>query len=301
MSPIGSSRKAGIALLVLIPLSLATTTAWVLSDHDPAPPKPSTRPEPDLAALRARLPLHGLLHATTDASRRVHEAEGRLTTACMAAHGFRYDPAPMAPEGFGTSPSLFGVETLDGPDGTGAPEPLPSERPRDEEFDQALYGDPDQRISARNKVLEVTRPATGCLAEAQTRLLGEGGRIRDLTLRMRLDQGERDTLRDLEKDPAFRAAEARWRACAERAGVTAGNPRELAAGLPLGTDPATHPSVRADVECKERTGYLERAYTRLAAVQERWVEENRKPVAEWKALRLRETRAAGQVLDTGGR
>ncbi|MDN0199922.1 hypothetical protein [Streptomyces sp. S.PNR 29] len=295
MPPIRSRRSAGIALLLLLPLALAATAAWALTGRTPASPQ-SSGPEPAPTALRARLPLHGLLHASTDASRRVHQAEQRLVAACMAARGFRYDPAPAAAADSGTSPALFGIETLDRQGGPGTREPMPRERPRDEGFDRALYGDPARTISARNKVLRVTRPATGCLAEAQTRLLGRDGRTRDLTLRLRLDQGERDALRTLEKDPAFRAADSRWRTCMARAGVAAANPRELARGLPRGTNPATHPSVRADLECKERTGYLERAYARLAAMQQRWLDDNQDAVTEWKALRLREDRAARQVL-----
>ncbi|MFJ1968989.1 hypothetical protein ACIO93_09980 [Streptomyces sp. NPDC087903] len=300
MPPIRPRRNAGIALLVLIPLALIATAAWTMSDRTPSSAKASTRPEPALAVLRARLPLNGLLHTPSDASRRVHKAEGQLVASCMADRGFRYTPAPAAPEDdSGTGPALFGIETLDRPDEAGAREPQPSERPQGEGFDRALYGDPDRKISAHNKVLRVSRPATGCLAEAQTRLLGDGGRIRNLALRVQLDQGERDSLQELDKDPAFRAVNTRWRACMARAGITAETPGKLAGSLPPGTDVTTHPSVRADVECKERTGYLERAYARLAAAQQHWLAANEKPRSEWTALRHREDQAARQVLAAG--
>jgi len=297
MSPIRSRGSTGIVLLVLLPLALVATAAWALSGRTSAS-SPSARPDTASAAPWARLPLYGLLHAPTDASRRAHEAEQRLVATCMAAHGFRYTPAFAASDDSGTSPALFGIETLDPPTGAAEPEPRPTEQRRGEDFDRMLYGDPDRRISARNKVVRVTRPATGCLADAQTRLQGKAGRKKDLTLRMRLDQGERDALQALEKDSAFRAVTARWRACVARAGINAADPRELAGDLPRGTDPTTSPSLRTDVKCKERTGYLKRAYGRLAVMQQRWVDENQKPVAEWKTLRRAEDREARQVLKT---
>jgi len=295
MSPIRPRRNMGIVLLVLLPFALVATAAWALSGHTSASPESSARPE---TAPWARLPLYGLLRAPTDSARRAHRAEQRLVVTCMAAQGFRYTPAFAAVDS-GTSPALFGVESLDPSGGaTGAPEPQPSEQRRGEGFDRALYGDPDLSISARNKVLRVTRPATGCLAEAQTRLQGEAGRKQDLTLRMQLDQGERDALQALEKDPAFRTLTTRWRACMRRAGVTADDPRELIGDLPRGTDPATSPAIRTDVKCKESTGYLKAAYGRLAAMQQQWVDANRKPVAEWKALRLYEDGVAREILKT---
>ena len=293
-------RSAGITALVLVSLVLALTAAWALNGRPSATPtKPSARES--LTALRNGLPLSGLLHRPADVARRVHEAEQRLVAACMSAHGFRYRPAPADYGDSGTSPALFGIETLDTP---GAPsadmtrEPQPTERQAGAGFTRALYGDPDRKISARNKVLRVTRPASGCLAEAQTRLLGIDGRVRDLALRLRLDQGERDALQELEKDPVFRAANTRWRTCMARAGVTAKDPRRLAADLPVTADPGNNPTARTDVKCKERTSYLKRAYTRLAVTQRRWLDDNRESASEWRTLRLLEDRAALGILKT---
>jgi hypothetical protein len=313
-------RSAGIAVLALASLVLALTAAWALNDRSAAPAadtgtaaKPAAR-QAVLTALRNGLPLSALLRRTTETSRRVHEAEQLLVAACMSARGFRYTPAPAAPEDSGrseasgtsgtsgTSPALFGFESLGAPGDALTPEsqPAPAERPRGKGFDRALYGDPKRKISARNKVLRVSRPATGCLAESQARLLGEDGRVRDLALRMRLDQGERDALAELEKDPAFRAATSRWKTCMARAGVTAKDPRRLAADLPVTADPATDPAARADVTCKERTGYLAKAYARLAVTQQRWLDDNKEPASEWRTLRHREDTAARRVLEDSG-
>ncbi|MGC5563207.1 hypothetical protein ACPYPG_10210 [Streptomyces sp. FR-108] len=304
-------RSAGIAVLVLASLVLALTAAWALNDRSPAS-TPAAQPaarQAVLTALRDGLPLSALLRRTTETSRRVHEAEQLLVAACMSARGFRYTPAPAASEPSGasgtsgtsgTGPALFGFESLGAPGDAMAPESQPAERPRGKGFDRALYGDPKRKISARNKVLRVSRPATGCLAESQTRLLGEGGRVRDLALRMRLDQGERDALEELEKDPAFRTVTTRWKTCMARAGVTAKDPRRLAADLPVTADPATDPTARADVTCKERTGYLTRAYARLAVMQRRWLDDNKEPASEWRTLRHREDTAARSVLEASG-
>ncbi|MFE7765213.1 hypothetical protein [Streptomyces sp. NPDC057438] len=285
----------GIAVLVLVALALVLTAAGVLNGRSPDTfVKPSA--DAALTTLRNGLPLSGLLRSPIGTSSRVHEAEQRLVAACMSARGFQYVPAPTASGDSGTSPALFGIETLDAPSGDMTREPLPAERQRGEDFARALYGDPDRMISARNKMIRVTRPATGCLAEAQTRLLGKGGRARDLELRLQLDQGERDALQELEEDRAFRITNTRWKTCMARAGVTAKDPRQLAADLPVTADPATNSTARTDLTCKKRTGYLQRAYTRLAAIQQRWLDNNREPAAEWQALRLREDRAARSIL-----
>ncbi|CAL9443973.1 hypothetical protein [Streptomyces sp. enrichment culture] len=296
MLPRRPRRKARAVLLVLVPLALVATAAWVLTDRSPAAAPPTAEPAAHrLDVLRSRLPFHGLLRTPTDATRRAHEAEQRLVAACMADRGFTYTPAPAASDDSGADSAPFGFEPRDTPADGGRPAPQPSEQPRGEDFTRALYGDPDRRISAHNEVIRVTRPATGCLAEAQEHLLGEDGRVRDLTLRLVLDQGERDAVRALRKDAAQRAVTARWRACMAEAGITADDPVRLAADLPTGAD-ATHPSARADLACKARTGYLERAYTRLAATQRHWLDTHPGPVAEWRTLHRREDTAARRVL-----
>ncbi|MGW2181860.1 hypothetical protein ACWCXX_27945 [Streptomyces sp. NPDC001732] len=298
-SPGTRQRRLGIASLVLALLAVVGLAAWTLHGHGASPaPQADRQLRPIPASLRARLPLHPLLYAPVATSRRVHEAEQRLITACMAKHGFRYEAAPLragaGPAGGGPVP--FGIETLDSRSAAAPPSAQPSERPRGEAFARALYGDPKHRISARNKAISVHRPATGCLAEAQTRLLGAGGRQRDLTLRLRLDQGERDALRALARDPAHRRATARWRSCVRRAGVTAGDPQRLAAGLRPDEPLAAQPAARADLGCKRTTGYLRRAYGRLAVMQGHWLDAHRGTESAWKVLRKREADAAARVL-----
>ncbi|MEU7584549.1 hypothetical protein AB0B50_44015 [Streptomyces sp. NPDC041068] len=144
----------------------------------------------------------------------------------------------------------------------------------------------------------MSRPATGCVADAQRQLLGPGGPRRDLTLRLQLDQGERDALRTLGKDSAFREATARWRSCMRQAGfTTAKDPQRLAAALHPDTPLPEQPAARADVTCKHATGYLERAYARLAALQQRWLDANPQPADQWRSLRQRESQAATKVLN----
>ncbi|MFD5648672.1 hypothetical protein [Streptomyces sp. NPDC127039] len=291
-------RKAGAALLVLVPLLLVATAAWVLTDRSTTTASPPAEPAAHrLDVLRSRLPFHGLLRAPSDATRRAHEAEQRLVAACMADRGFSYTPAPAATDDSGTGSAPFGPEPHGTPVDAGQPVPQPSEQPRDADFTRALYGDPDRRISAHNEAIEVTRPATGCLAEAQEHLLGKAGRVRDLSLRLVLDQGERDALRDLGEDAAQRAVTARWQTCMAERGITAENPARLTAELPPGTGTG-HPSVRADLACKKRTGYLERAYARLAATQRHWLDAHPEPVAEWRTLRRNEDAAARRVLSS---
>ncbi|GGS99882.1 hypothetical protein [Streptomyces chromofuscus] len=300
-----SRRKAGTALFLLAPVVLAATIGWSLQDDDAAPQDERTS---SLAALRTALPLHRLLNSSTETARQVHRAEQALIAGCMARQGFAYervpDPAPAGSETAGTAKSYFGIESVDSKASSAeegaAPGRQPVERNRGQAFDRALYGDPERRISARNKVIRVTRPATGCLAEAQTRLLGEDGRQRDLTLRLVLDQGERDAVERLADDAAFRAADTDWLTCMADAGIEASNPRDFAQDLPRDTDLADDPSVAADLTCKKRTRYLERAYGRLAAVQQDWLSRHEKDAAEWRSLRTHEAGKADEVLRGAG-
>ncbi|MGW0606389.1 hypothetical protein [Streptomyces sp. NPDC002640] len=285
---------------MVVPVTLAATIGWTLGRDDTpaAPPSPSTA---ELTALRGSLPLHTLLNASPEAARQAHRAEQALIAACMTRHGMRYEPAPnLAPAGsetVGTSPSHFGIEAVGTPSEQAPPTRQPTERRQDASFDRALYGDPERKIAARNKAIRVTRPATGCLAEAQTRLLGgREARQRDLALRLSLDQGERDAVAGLARDPALRTADEDWSACMADEGVQATTPATFAQRLPEGTDLATDPSVTADLRCKQRTDYLTRAYGRLAALQRHWLKRHQDDAAEWRTLRSHEATEAAKVL-----
>ncbi|MGV9879597.1 hypothetical protein [Streptomyces sp. NPDC003006] len=296
--------RAGLTALALALLALTGMTAWALHDSKPPPARqsaPQSGPEP--AVLRSRLPFHPLLHTPTSTSRRVHEARQRLITRCMAKHGFRYQAPPVdatASADTGSGPAQFGIETLGPPGSAGRPDTQPAEKPRSKAFGRALYGDPQRRISARNKEISVSRPATGCAADAERRLLNTGGPQRDLTLRLQLDQGERDALRTLGKDSEFLTATARWRSCMRQAGfTTVKDPQRHAAALRPDTPLTEQPAARADVTCKHATGYLKRSYARLAMLQQRWLDANPQPAAEWHSLRQREGEAATKVLKDG--
>lgn len=293
--------RAGLTALALALLAVTGTVLWALHDNTPPPARQSApQSGPGAAVLRSRLPFHPLLHAPTATSRRVHEARQRLITRCMTKHGFRYQAPPVdtkASADAGSGPAQFGIDSLAPPDSAARPGTQPAERPRGQAFDRALYGDKQRKFSARNKEISVSRPATGCVADAERRLLGTGGPRRDLTLRLRLDQGERDALSALGEDSAFRRATARWRSCMRQAGfTTAKDPQQLAAALHPDTPLPQQPAARADMTCKHATGYLKRAYARLAVLQQHWLDANPQPAAEWRSLRRQESEAATNVL-----
>ncbi|MFJ4467084.1 hypothetical protein ACIP2X_06100 [Streptomyces sp. NPDC089424] len=290
-------RRAGTALLLVTPLVVAATIGWSLHRDDRGQDEPQDR----AATLRTALPLQKLLNSSPETARQVHRAEQSLVATCMARHGFAYEPAPepaaAGSEATGSVTSYFGIESVDPAGGRAAgTERQPVERNRGQAFDRALYGDPERRISARNKVVRVTRPATGCLAEAQTRLLGEDGRERDLALRLVLDQGERDAAASLAGDAAARAADRDWRRCMAEAGIQASDPRAFAQRLPKDKDLTGDPSVTADLDCKKQTRYLERGYGRLGALQRDWLTGHKEDAAAWKSLRAREAANAARVL-----
>ena len=286
------SRKTVVLALVL----MVAGGAWAFADRSGEPVSAARQQAATADELSARLPLYRLLHAPTDAQWRIDEAQRQLTIACMTKLGFRYGPAP-APKPSGTDaehPTPFGLETLT-PAGTSAAEDGPSEVPQSKAFARALYGDPDKLISAHGKLIKVSRPADGCQAEAEKRLLGDE-RLQWLQLDIQLGEGEQEARKQLNNDPAFRAANARWAQCMHEAGFQQKDPLSLLYGLPRDTDLSTNSAAHADVRCKADTDYLRVSYTRLNAVQQTWLAKHASTLTAWNSLQRRQNAAAGQVL-----
>ena len=238
-------------------------------------------------------PIYALLDVRNDLDRRIAEAKRLLVTACMAEQGFRYTDAGehVADEEAGNGLRLFGFEALDDLEDRSPQEPAP----QGEAYGRALFGDPDKRVVATGARVVVSRPATGCLAEAEYRLLGDL-RLRRMQLRMQLFDAERDTGEQLHGDAEFRAANERWRACMKLNGFDAPDPMRLLAVLPDNADPRSHPAVQTDLRCKAETGYLRAAYDRLAVIQQTWLDRHPEVATDWNAIRNRQAAAARQVL-----
>ncbi|MET7481034.1 hypothetical protein ABZT17_42860 [Streptomyces sp. NPDC005648] len=269
--------------------------AWVYVDRSGPSATATPRPGPDVGRLSARLPFYPLRHAPSDRRWRIDRAVRQLTISCMAAHGYRYTPAPVPRPTAATvdHPLPFGLESL--ATATATPEPGASEQRRSKAFVLALYGPTDRRITARGKLVKVSVPATGCQAEAKKRLLGSQ-RQQWLQVTVQLGEGEIQARKNLDKDPAFRAADARWARCMLAAGVETDDPVRLLQSLPRDTDFATSPVAKADIRCKSDTDYLRTAYTRLAAVQRAWLDAHPTTLTTWQSLMRRQDGAAKQVL-----
>ncbi|MFF9162044.1 hypothetical protein ACF081_17485 [Streptomyces longwoodensis] len=282
-----------LALAALAFTLVAGTGAWLAACSAPAPAdSPAVTNSP---ATRAEPPLHQMLYTWTKPKERIAIAKQRLIARCMAARGFTYTPAPLAHEDETPHPTPFGLERA-APLVPSPARSLPPDRPRSQAFSQALYGDPDKRISAHGMRLRISRPATGCLAQADKRLLGDR-QVRWLQVRIRLAEGEEESRTRLDRDPVFLAANARWRRCmAKTADIRAENPLQLLASLPRNTDIPTHPAVRADLHCKNATGYLNSAYDRLAAIQQQWLKENPGVTRDRTALLKRQDAIARDIL-----
>ncbi|MEU1179533.1 hypothetical protein ABZ464_18110 [Streptomyces sp. NPDC005820] len=292
----GRGRRIAALLLVLA----VGATAWALTGRfgGPGPKAAEGRAlsPAELNRLGTTPPIYALVYSWGPEKERIATAQQRLITACMTRQGFGYRAAPVAKAGETDipRPRPFGVETLE-TRAAGADESLPPEQPRSKAFTRALYGDPDDKVSVKGRYVDVDQPATGCQAEAEKRLLGDG-RERWLTLRLSLGEGEREALESLERDPAYRSVTARWQECMARAGFKAATPAGLLRALPAGTDVRRHPAVRADLRCKADTDYLRTAYARLAALQQRWLDAHPDVLAERTALFLRQRSAADRVL-----
>ncbi|GAA2756846.1 hypothetical protein [Actinopolymorpha rutila] len=284
-----------MAALVLI----SGAAAWILAGHsqESKPVASRSAASPAAAAeLSERLPISGLLYTWTGSDERIARAQQHLITACMKKQGFDYEsaPIPKAADVADARPTPFGLESLD-PPGPDSDQTLPPEPHESAAYVHALFGDPGKRISATGKFLKVTRPATGCQADAEKRLLGDG-RLRWLQLRLQVGDGEKESRQRLEKDAAFRAANQRWQQCMRQAGIKVNDPLQLLQGLPADTDVRTNPATRADVHCKADTGYLATAYTRLAAAQRAWLARSPRVLTDWKTLARRQDAAARTVL-----
>jgi hypothetical protein len=264
-------------------------------------PRSAASSAAELARLQARPPIYALVYTWTESGERIALAQQRLAKACMARLGFRYDPAAPAKSDAVAEdrPAPFGLESLDPPaaDGPGA---SPSEAPAgtSQAYARALFGDPNRHVTAHGTRLRVSRPANGCLAEAEQRLLGNG-RVRWIQLRILLFEMEGQSRQLLEHDPAFRAANSRWQQCMRNAGFDWPGPRQLLHSLPARTDIRTNPTTRADVQCKAKTGYLTTAYARLADVQRKRLAGDPTVLADWTSLLHRQDSAARAVLAAG--
>ncbi|MFC9397189.1 hypothetical protein ACFTWS_29080 [Streptomyces sp. NPDC057027] len=250
-------------------------------------------------------PVTDRVFAWTDAQARSAEAQRRYAIDCMARQGFRYAPKATPPAGSGEDerPRPFGLET---PPSSTPPAPAePGEKPpkpgspeASPAYAKALFGDEAKRVTVKGEHgMSVSRPGDGCLAEAETRVLGDG-RARWIRTQILLYEGQEQARAALEKDPRFRDATGRWQQCMDRAGFPGqSNPPALLKTLPTqrarlgGRD-----ILRADLRCKSTTGYLTLAYTRLAAVQQDWLDRNPAVTKDWTDLLARQDKAAREVL-----
>ncbi|MFJ5303767.1 hypothetical protein [Streptomyces sp. NPDC088350] len=286
------TRKfAALATAVVV----VACAAWVYVGRSGPSATDTPQPGPDIGRLSAGLPFYPLRHAPSDRRWRIDRAVRKLTITCMAARGYRYTPAAVPRPTAATvdHPLPFGLESL--ATATATPEPGASEQPKSKAFLVALYGPADRRISARGKLIKVSVPATGCQAEAKKRLLGSQRR-QWLQVTIDLGEGEQQARKNLDKDPAFRAANARWARCVLAAGIETDDPVHLLQSLPRDTDFATSPVAKADVRCKSDTDYLRTAYTRLAVAQRAWLDAHPAVLASWRSLMRRQDSAARGVL-----
>ncbi|MEV5971036.1 hypothetical protein [Streptomyces sp. NPDC051921] len=237
------------------------------------------------------------------------EAQRRHAIDCMARKGFRYAPKATPPAGSGEDerPRPFGLETAPSattttPSFAGETPPKPGSPEASPAYAKALFGDESKRVTVKGtRGMSVSRPGNGCLAEAETRVLGDG-RLRWLQVRIELFEGQEQARTDVEKDPAFRNATARWQQCMERAGFSGQrDPQVLLKTLPSQKARLNGRDIlKADLRCKSETGYLTVAYTRLAAVQQRWLDANPAVAKDWTALLARQDGAAREVLAAKG-
>ncbi|MEU2232086.1 hypothetical protein [Streptomyces vietnamensis] len=295
-------RVATRGLVRALAVGMALTAAAGCSGSTGTPPDTAAKPavEPArLTALHRLPPITGLLFTP---HLRSAEAQQKTAIACMAGRGFRYVPVPpsKSPDGADERPQPFGLESSAPPRPTApSPETPPASGSPESTaaYRLALFGAENKRVTAKGLRLSVSRPGEGCLAEAETRVLGDG-RMRWLQVRILLFEAQEQARKDVEKDPEFRAATTRWRECMDRNKVKAQDPVQVQNSLRSAEARRTSPVAAADLRCKAETGYLTTAYNRLAAAQQRWLDQHPDVGDDWKKLSARQNKAAGEVLGT---
>jgi hypothetical protein len=287
-----SERAWPIAVVAC--LLVALVGVLVAVDRPSGPPKQVGTP---LVHLHRIPPIYRMTYSWNPAGERIQQARRRLVSACMARHGFSYPAVSSTSAGHQDElwPYPFGLESLTR---SSRPEdkPQPTETPHGNAYAKALLGNPEQRVTARGASLIVSRPATGCLAEAEQRLLGDS-RVRWMQLTVLLREAEQTARQQLDHDPAFQELTALWKQCMRRAGFQAADPREVVRSLPVGEDHAAAPVAAADINCKRRTNLLTIGYTRLAHIQQQLLARQPSLAHDWAALHAAQDSAARTVLE----
>ncbi|MDR7279080.1 hypothetical protein [Catenuloplanes atrovinosus] len=245
-----------------------------------------------LAELRSLPPIYEVLYHRADQQALLRRAEDQMVTECMARAGHTYRAGPAATaEGDALGPRPFGIEeTADlGDGGPALSEPSTPAAPG---FAMALDGDQATRLRVTGESLEITIPTTGCRAEAEVRLAG-ANRVPLQEARVALFDAERESLDRLETDGEYAGLRAEWAECMKGAGIDAADP----AALPVsGPDPAADPGVRADLRCKADTDFLDRAYRRMAELQEDVLAETPGLLGRWRDMRADQVAEARTIL-----
>jgi hypothetical protein len=279
-----TSRAAGVLAVTALVAVVAAVATRSAPGSSAAGRPPQHRPPPINA-----------IYETTPATHRVALAEHILTTACMTRQGYGYRAAPPSAGQAAQRPTPFGYETLPAAAGTSAP-PAGEPGTEDPAYERALHGDPAKRLAVEVDGMRVSGPGEGCIAEAKQRLLGDR-RARWMQLQIVLFQIQDRAVRRMPEDSRFRAATDRWRACVREHGFAWANPLEVQRDMPVNADPRTDPGTRADLECKQDTGYLTDAYASLADAQRRELGDEPNALTEWQGLLRRQEEAATAVLN----
>lgn len=246
------------------------------------------------SAPRALPPISAALYGSPDIVWLIKVAERRLVVQCMSEHGFTYpavDPIkPAEPQW----PRLFGLEELTRTS-TGLLTQPAEEPPAGDAYRRALFGDPFDVVVVKGRQMTLQRPANGCQASAEKQLLGTG-RQRWMQVRVLMHEIEVQSRKRLESDSGFQSVNTQWRECMLAKGFSYPDPVAVLDTLPAQGDPGAAPAARADIDCKQQTGYLRVAYTRFAMLQSAALAQEPAVLQDWNSLQKRQYTAARAVL-----
>ena len=247
---------------------------------------------------RVSPPITAALYAVGDIDKVVNGAEQILIAACMRQHGQTYLGTGAVSVGDEDVPRPFGLEdlTLAGIDTQQAEGR--GEKHESAAYGKALYGDESARTTVTgNNGFTVSKPGNGCLADAETRLLG-ADRNKLTGLRIKLKEASENATSRMFRDSKFLDAQRKWSKCMKSAGFKITDPTQVLGTLTSASLPS-QPIAVADVHCKENTGFLSTAYARFAAVQQAELDQQPGLLEHWKQVTESEKNSARDVLSRG--
>lgn len=257
-----------------IPAVIAAIAAVTLSGYgSSSSASPQNQPE------SSKLPIDAAINMDHQRTLVLNEAQNKIISACMKRKGFDYlgannsvDEMPQQKR-FGFENRAEVEEALSTSENAGPVEQLPADPAA---YGNALAGTESDRMTVKlPDGSEVGIPSAGCRAEASAAVRGDVEAIRNQQLLLNtLRTADHESFENATKDAEMVALTQQWRECMKQKGF-----RETA--TPAVIEASETDRVNADLECKESTDFVTKAYEILGKYQQDAVDANAGVIEQW--------------------